>query len=493
MEMIAEVALRNQAGLYGEVGGNHITSGSTVFEAAKHTFQLYADAAGENIALKAPNDQFLYAEQGGGTWIRPERSQIGGYETFKVLKQTDSPDSLIALQCYSGHYVSMPSNTKMASTTEIGDDEQFYIVLVSNAIVVLDLKAQSANLETQNAQLELEKQQMTAAQTALEVASKSLQTLVGQLQSDITVQQTANQSVLNELQDLKDSTHTKAQILEAVERSVEIATTAQGEAPDVDALLQQIQAEKEQRILVLEIQQQANSASAAASQYADDAQEAATAAASFAAEAKQSAAMAVASEPSSQAAIAAQTAADQAETAATTAQEQATLAETAKDAAREHTAAALVALGQPDIVAGVAPEPEVELSEEDIATARAAADAALAEQANAQTAAQSAEENRAIAASAATTAAQQAAEAEQTYDNWNAVSSLFGIDSTTDETDTGDEPDEPDTDPETDDLAATDNWSAIATLFGLEDSTSTDSEAQTAATTAATTAAATSS
>ncbi|MBE7383763.1 MAG: hypothetical protein F6J95_020395 [Leptolyngbya sp. SIO1E4] len=485
MEMIAEVALKNQAGQYAEVGGAHITSASSVFEATKHTFQLYVDDTGENIALKAPNDQFLYAEQGGGTWIRPERSQIGGYETFKLLRQSDSTNSLFALQCFSGHYVSMPSNTKVTSTTEIGEDERFYIVLVSNATVLLDLRAEYASLKTQNAQLETEKQQIASAQQALEGANESLQTLVGQLQSDINAQQQANQAVLSELQDLKDSTHTKAQVLEAVAQAVEIVTEAQGEAPDVDVLLQKIQAEQEQRILVLEIQHQANSASAAASQYADDAQEAAAAAALFAAAARQSATTATASEPSSQAAIAAEMAADQAQTAATTAQEQATLADTAKDAARQHTAAALTALGQTDLAAGAEPASGVDLSDEDIANARTATDAAMAEQTNAQAAAQSAEENRATAASAAETAAGYAAQAGQTYDNWNAISTLFGITdaaSTIGEPNTGAEPDEPETETEPDGLAATDNWSAVATLFGLEDTTSSDSEAQTAAT-----------
>lgn len=477
MEMIAEVALKNQAGQYAGVRGAHIVLEKASFDAAQHTFQLYADDTGEKIALKAPNNQFLYAERGGGTWIRPERSQIGGYETFKVLRQTDSTDSLFALQCFSGHYVSMPSNNKVTSTKAIGQDEQFSIVLVSNVTVLLDQRSECTSLIIQNAQLETAKQQIASAQQALVVANKSLQTLVGQLQADLKVHQTTNQATLSKLDNLKAHTHNKAQILEAVEQSIEILTEAQGEAPDVDALLEKIQAEQEQRILVLEIQHQANSASAVASQYADKAQEAATAATLFAIATKQSATNAAASEPHSEEAIAAATAANQAQVAATTAQEQTALAASAKEAARKYTAAALSALGQPDATttAGTVLKLETELSDENIAQARTAAIAAMAEQAKAQAAAQSAEESRTTAAIAAETAAQQAAQTEQTYDNWSAVSTLFGL---TDPAATADEgASETETDPETETdmaetngLVATDNWSAIATLFGLDSS-----------------------
>ena len=500
MEMIAEVVLKNQSGQYARVSGAHIVLGKASFDAKQHTFQLYVDATGKKIALKAPNNQFLYAEKGGGTWIRPERSRIGGHETFKLLRQSNATETLFTLQCFSGHYVSMPSNAKVTSTKNIGKDERFSIVLVANASVLLDQRTKYTQLKTQNSQLETAKKQALSAQRALTGSNKSLQTLVGKLQADIKVQQKTNQAVLSKLDDLNKA-DTKLQLLEAVEQAVAILTEAQGEAPDVDAVLQKIQAEQEQRIQVLEIQHQANSASAAASQYADEAQVAATAAALFATTAQQAATTAKTLEPNSPGAIAAAAAANQAQVAAKTAQEQTTLAASAKEAARQHTAMALAALGQPDAPMAAARtelEPEPNLSDKDIAQARTAATAATEEQAKAQAAAQSALENHNIAASAAETAAQQAAQTEQTYDNWSAVSALFGITdsalaATEPDTDTGSDKhtdpnpnpatDKTETPVETNGLVATDNWAAVATLFGLENSTASNPEEQATTTT----------
>jgi fibronectin type 3 domain-containing protein len=94
------------------------------------------DNAVELYSFKTVGEYYLCAENGGGSTLVADRTEIGPWEKFQIIKLTNG---YVALKSYEGYYLSASEDEEKLNVekTEVGKRERFKIVELENNKVAL--------------------------------------------------------------------------------------------------------------------------------------------------------------------------------------------------------------------------------------------------------------------------------------------------------------------------------------------------------------------
>lgn len=101
------------------------------------TFTLIKDDNNQ-VSFQTDNGHYVYAQNGGGSGIDSDRSQIGNWETFTIV---DNGNNTIAIKANNGQYLSARDgggSVITADRSQIGPWETFTIVYLADLSIELD-------------------------------------------------------------------------------------------------------------------------------------------------------------------------------------------------------------------------------------------------------------------------------------------------------------------------------------------------------------------